>query len=188
MTSETTEVTTNPAAARVQLIAVPIASPGACVLCGKNEHEKGFADPRLDFEFYGTLYLCADCVGDFASLFGWISPDQAILLARRCDYLEKELETHREALLLLESGLEQITSYRMLRSAIPDSSSSDDLDATTSGNSEESNDSVSASVIQFPDTVTTSESDVSESATEQRSDDVSESTGDESNTVPILEL
>lgn len=72
------EANSGSAAARVQHIQVPVASPGVCALCGKPNHPDGFATgDNLDFEWYGTFYLCADCVGDFASVFGWISPKHA---------------------------------------------------------------------------------------------------------------
>lgn len=70
------EATTNPAAARVQVIPAPIVSPGVCGICGKTEHPEGFADLRLDFEWYGTLYFCADCVGAIARPFHFISIEQ----------------------------------------------------------------------------------------------------------------
>ena len=184
----TSEVTTNPAAARVQRVAAPIASPGSCAICGKSEHEKGFADPRLDFEFYGTFYLCADCVGDFATLFGWIAPDQAIALAKRCDYLEGELNIHREALLNLESSVEYLTNYRMLRSTIPDSDSSDSVGEPITKSESEVDEAVSGSVIEFPSATTEAESDVSELATEQGSNDVPSTTGDEPSDQPIFNL
>lgn len=72
----TSGVSTNEAARRVQAIPAPIVSPGNCGICGKHEHPDGFADARLDFEFYGTLYFCADCVGEFARAFGWINETQ----------------------------------------------------------------------------------------------------------------
>jgi hypothetical protein len=170
---------TNPAAARVQRIAAPIASPGCCIMCGKNEHPDGFADPRLDFEFYGTFYLCGDCVGDFARLFGWINPDQAVTLALKVKELSDELAIHREALLNLESGLEQITNYRMLRNTIPDSSDGSSLDFATAESAEETDATASGRLIKLPSATSASESDVSESVTEQGPDDVPEPTNDE---------
>lgn len=69
------EATTSDAAARVQLVQAPITAPGSCALCGKSEHVKGFATAdNLDFEFFGRFYLCGDCVGDFAKVFGWVDP------------------------------------------------------------------------------------------------------------------
>jgi hypothetical protein len=188
-TSEELFSTTNPAAARVQKLAVPVASPGMCGICGKNEHPDGFADARLDFEFYGTFYLCGDCVGDYARLFGWLHPMQARALAKKYDELSKELEVHREALLNLEASVEHLTNYRMLRSTISGTEYSDDLDPVTSESDEETNESISASVIEFPGTDSPTESNVSESATEQGTDDVPEPRSNESSSdITIVEL
>jgi hypothetical protein len=180
----------NPAAARVQLLAAPVASPAMCGICGKNEHPDGFADARLDFEFYGTFYLCGDCVGDYARLFGWLHPMQARALAKKYDELSKELDIHREALLNLEASVEHLTNYRMLRSTVSNDDDDSNLDAVTSGSAQETDDSVSGSVIEFPGSDSPTESDVSESVTEQGPDDVPEPRSDEpaGEPVTIVEL
>ena len=73
----------NPSA-RVTLIKSPTALPGCCVLCGKSTHPVGFANTDgLDFEFYGAVFFCGDCVGDYARLFGYIHPDEAEKLRER---------------------------------------------------------------------------------------------------------
>jgi len=157
----TSEITTNPAAARVQLIEAPVASPGVCILCGKSEHPEGFADAKLDFEFYGTLYLCGDCVGDFARIFGWIHPRQAYALAAKVKELDEQLGIHREALLNLESAVENLTDYRLLRNATTDTNAGKfNVDVVDEGTTE-INDSVGATIVNLPTTNSQSESDVS---------------------------
>jgi hypothetical protein len=188
-TSEALNNSNNPAAARVQLLPAPVASPGMCGICGKNEHPDGFADARLDFEFYGTFYLCGDCVGDYARLFGWLHPMQARALAQKYQELSDELDLHRKALLNLEESVEHLTNYRMLRSTITGTEPGNDLDATSSDPDEETIDAVSGSVIEFPGADNPSESDVSEPVTEQGPDDVPEPRGDESSSdITIVEL
>lgn len=77
--------------ARVKLIEAPIASPGQCALCGKNSHPVGFAAPdNMDFEFYGTFYLCGDCVWDFARLFGYTSAEESAKLKERVRQAEDD--------------------------------------------------------------------------------------------------
>ena len=100
---------------RVQVIPVPIASPGQCGICGKSSHVKGFVDPRLDFEFYGTLIFCYDCAGDMASVFGYQSADALELMRQHIDEQNDELNTLRQAVLGLESAVEGLTNYRDLR-------------------------------------------------------------------------
>jgi len=181
------EVTTNAESARVQLISAPIASPGHCAICGKNKHDKGFADPRLDFEFFGTLIICADCVGDFANLFGYLSPEQSILLARRIQYLEEQLQIHRDALLALESSVDDLTNYRMLRNAIIDVNSDASIPGPTIEASEINTETTSGTVVNFPTTTIESEPETSESSNEQGSDDVSSTTSSDS-TIGIIDL
>lgn len=175
--------------ARVRIIPVPIASPGHCVICGKHEHEKGFIDPRLDFEFYGTFYLCADCGGEFANVLGYISPEQAIMLAKRVQQLEHDLEIHREALLNLESAVEHLTDYRMLRNATGDGNSSVDLSGSTNETPTLIDETISGTVVEFPTRTTDDESSVSEPVIEQGSNDVPSVTSDDDHSsITIIDL
>lgn len=99
---------TDDPSARVQRIPTPIASPGSCAICGKNEHPEGFADARLDFEFYGTFYLCGDCVGDYARLFGYVSSEDLSVMRAEHDAMNSELNTLRQAILGLESTVDNL--------------------------------------------------------------------------------
>lgn len=179
--SQTSE--TSPLDARVRLIPVPVASPGSCVICGKSEHPKGFIDPRLDFEFHGTLYFCADCGGEIANVLGFISPEQAIMLAKRVQELEHELSIHRDALLNLESAVENLTSYRMLRNATDDSSSVTDLSGSADEAPEVTDEASGGTVVKFPGGTSETESELDESVSEPRSNDVPSPTSDDINTI-----
>lgn len=180
------ETTTAAESARVQLIPVPIASPGACAMCGKSEHPKGFADPNLMFEFYGSFYICGDCVSDFANLFGYISPEQAIMLARRVAYLEEQLQIHRDALLALESSVDNLTNYRMLRSVITDPDADASVSGATDEASEINNEAAGGTVIELSTRVNETESVLNESASQQGPNDVPSNSGDEQQ--PIIPL
>lgn len=183
----TSEVTANPSAARVQLIPAPIASPGHCVICGKSEHEKGFVDPRLDFEFYGSLYFCCDCVGEIASLFNFISPEKAVMLATRLQQLEEETAIQRESLLLLEQTVDNLANYNSIRSVAVNASNATSESSTSNAGAEEISVSAGGSVIPLTGRNSTTESDINEPVDEQRPDDVSESTGGDSDT-SIIDL
>lgn len=76
MSNELVAPTTNPNAARCQLIEAPVVSPGSCGICGKSSHPKGFVSLGLDFEFYGTLVFCSDCALDIAAPVGGMSPTE----------------------------------------------------------------------------------------------------------------
>jgi len=174
-------------AARIQLISNPIASPGKCGICGKFEHEKGFADARLDFEFFGTLYFCADCAGEFARLFGFISPEQATQLAQYISELTQENEILKASLENLESAVEHLTNYRMLRNTIGDVDNS----VTVSGSTDETpaliDETVGGTVVEFPGGVTETESELNEPVSEQRPDDIPSPTSDNSS-IGIIDL
>lgn len=93
--------------ARITRIQTPIASPGSCVICGKSDHPDGFAaTDNLDFEFYGTVYFCGDCVGDYARVFGFISPNELVQLRLHAAAQDAELNTLRQAVLGLESTVD----------------------------------------------------------------------------------
>jgi hypothetical protein len=111
---------TSVASARVQHIERPIVSPGVCGICGKDKHPKGFVDPRLDFEWYGTLYFCADCVVDLAAPFGYITEETYADMKRANEQLRETVERY-------EAHLAQLAEKVLLGvSDINDRSTSDD--------------------------------------------------------------
>lgn len=83
----------------------PSASPARCALCGYADKERSYVDfaGKLDFEWYGSLQLCEDCVGAVANDFGFLQPDQARNLELRVQEAESELITLRAAVLQLEA-------------------------------------------------------------------------------------
>lgn len=113
----------NDPSARITRVSSLPASPGNCAICGKDQHPLGFADARLDFEFYGTFYLCADCIGEYARLFGFISPDE---FAGMREQLEESIRTNRnltQAVQSLESTVDNLISdahRRRRESPLPD--------------------------------------------------------------------
>ena len=92
------------------LSAGPVASPAQCGICGYGGSERNYLDPRLDFEFYGTLIFCEECVGSMARLFGYLSPAVAKLLENRLENSETELIKLRGAVIAMEHFNDVITS------------------------------------------------------------------------------
>jgi hypothetical protein len=76
----------------------PISTPGVCGSCGISESKDGFVNTGLDFEFWGTLIFCRNCVSEMASIYGLISPEVAEDYQLEKDLLIKEVEVLREAL------------------------------------------------------------------------------------------
>lgn len=99
---------------RVSWLAHPVESPGQCGVCGKPRHEKGFVFFGMHFEFYGTLILCYDCVGEIAAVFDYIAPENLADLREHMSLQDTELNTLRQAILGLESAVEGLTNFRDL--------------------------------------------------------------------------
>lgn len=43
--------------------------PAQCAVCGKTYQEEGFVDTKLDYDFYGVVYFCADCAFELTTVF-----------------------------------------------------------------------------------------------------------------------
>jgi hypothetical protein len=82
----------------------PIASPGACSICGYPGADRRYLDPRKDFEFYGTFIICETCVGSMAQDFNFLQPAQAQALEVRVEEAEREITILRQAILHLENA------------------------------------------------------------------------------------
>lgn len=160
--------TSNPAA-RVQLIPSPIMSPGCCALCGKASHKEGFADPGLNYEFHGSFYLCGDCIGDFARLFGWEHPNKVNEVLAENEDLKMQLHYAYTDLQNLGEIKDAIDNYNgSARATIPDSRSdvpvpdnspADEDGITQSGVSEQQPKHFSSDIGEVPAT----ELDITES-------------------------
>ncbi len=71
--------------ARIRTQQSPQASPARCGICGKSRCDEGFVDPQLDFEFYGSLIFCYDCIKEMAKVYQMITQDEYQELASRLD-------------------------------------------------------------------------------------------------------
>ena len=72
--------------------------PNCCLACGKGNtpdgktHEVGpFLDLNIDYNWGDSGYLCGDCIGQAAVLFGWISPDTKKDLELKIERQQKEI-------------------------------------------------------------------------------------------------
>ena len=90
----------------------PQALPGKCGQCGKAKDNLGFIDTGLQFDFYGALIFCSECVLDMASKFGYINMETADNLKSRVAALEEENMRQRAALLGLEEALDGLQLIR----------------------------------------------------------------------------
>lgn len=103
-----------------ELLDSPQASPGKCGVCGYSGSDRKFLNTRLDFEFYGILIFCADCVGAMANDFGFLSPDQSSDIIQRLEDNEQELVTLRSAVLQLETLGDLVAGLISSKPAVPD--------------------------------------------------------------------
>lgn len=136
---------TSPLSARITRIPMPVASPGHCAICGKHEHPEGFAaTDNFDFDFFGTVYFCADCVGDYARVFGYISEKDLIGLREHIDAQNQELTTLRLAVLGLESTVDGLIADAHRRST-------QRSDAIATSRGDVNNDSIPDDSVVQPD-------------------------------------
>lgn len=97
-------VEVSPVVGRLNILDYPVALPAECGMCGFSGQERKYLDLRLDFEDYGALIFCQDCIMSMAQMFGFIKPDQARELEARVEEAERELIQTR-ALLTNLGGL-----------------------------------------------------------------------------------
>lgn len=123
----------------------PMVDPARCGVCGYGGKERRYIDPRLDFDFYGTLIFCEECLASMARLFDFIEPAQALALEARVEEAERELISLRAAVAAVEafrvaigaSTTNSVPVYEPDSSNVPDSvavaPSADDAGTPESG-------------------------------------------------------
>jgi hypothetical protein len=168
-------------AARITRISHPVATPGKCAICGKNKHPEGFAaTDNFDFEFYGTVYFCADCVGDYARVFGFMSRDQVEDVLAQLQAQKEELEVLRHSVVNLESIVDAYSNLRHIKpsdlpSDVPINVSAEAIDA---GDSPSERGTSPANIIG-EGRFASGEQSSDERSNESRRDDVHDSTADD---------
>lgn len=60
-----------PSSSRFQWVERPVAAPGKCISCGSAN--RSCVDFGLNFDLYGAVYFCEDCIGAAARVFGFKS-------------------------------------------------------------------------------------------------------------------
>lgn len=96
---------------RITFQLVPQASPGQCGICGNARDPNGFVDPKLDFEFWGSLLFCSVCTLQMAAIFGFISPEAYEDLLAEASLVSLELSEAREKIKKLEGIIDGLTDY-----------------------------------------------------------------------------
>lgn len=113
-------------ASQVQIVDTPLAMPGSCRYCG-GASKKCYLDTGLQFDFEGAVYICDECFGFMADLFGYITPDRANDLkenAKRLTHQVEELEIKNMALQQAINSM-KVGGYDE-RDSVSDSDASDD--------------------------------------------------------------
>lgn len=95
-------MTVSTAQGRYYITNTPQASPGTCTICGYAGPDRSYLDPRLDFEFYGSLYFCEECMASMAQQMGFIEPAKARSLEARVEEAERELVHLRAATVAMD--------------------------------------------------------------------------------------
>lgn len=94
----------NPSA-KIQHTFVLQTSPGCCAICGSGQDPNGFVDTGLDFEFWGRVFFCPQCVEQIAGVFGFIHPKVVEDLQGERDLATLELHQANDRITHLESVL-----------------------------------------------------------------------------------
>lgn len=104
-------MTTSPQS-RIQVLNVPVAAPGKCVMCGSsNGEDRTFLDFGFAIDWYGVVYFCSECIKEFAQAINYI-PVEAFQAQDRelnalqvtYDKLVKEHSVTKDALCTLLSS------------------------------------------------------------------------------------
>jgi len=82
----------------MMLVETMTQAPNSCMVCGRGntpDRETGQVGPFLslgiDYNWGDSGYLCEDCSGKAAVLFGWISPDTKRQFEREIKKLEQKI-------------------------------------------------------------------------------------------------
>jgi hypothetical protein len=77
---------------KYRVLAVPDFSPGNCANCGASKNDgRKYVDFGLQIEWYGTVYLCGDCLHDISDTMGLFEKQNEKVL-----HLEERLATMEE--------------------------------------------------------------------------------------------
>ena len=163
------------ATSKVQILESPRQLPGTCMLCGTSRtDDRQYIDIGKDIQFVGVVYFCTFCMTEIANRLGCLMPEQTKALEDELDAARQrilEFQTKDETLnaaidTLRDTGLFSGTDLTAVRRDRSVSNQQDklELDRNPEGNQ--------LSIAQ-------TDNDATESATEQRSDDVSTTRSDE---------
>lgn len=106
---------------RIVFQMVPQASPGQCGICGVGQDSNGFVDPRLDFEFWGSLIFCRNCTLQMGAIFGLISPEVYGDVVAESDLAKLHLRQAEERIAKLEGIVDGFNDYWRQYRTNPDS-------------------------------------------------------------------
>lgn len=106
---------------RVQKIPCPQALPGQCVYCGSAKKD-WYLDTNLQYEFYGAVIICNECMNAICVEIGYISPQDLQDLRER---LQRVINDNEE-LRIRNTALDQaLNALKVAGYGIPDDSSID---------------------------------------------------------------
>lgn len=115
------------AGARFDLVDFPVALPGHCFSCRSTERDQ-YIDLRFDIEFEdqlsasgavepGAVYICDKCIGQWADMLEFISPENA----RKLQESEEKLREDNYKLVTRNKKLEEIIyalGYVLIRDGV----------------------------------------------------------------------
>lgn len=78
----------------VQILNIPIAAPGTCVICGSpGDDKRKFIDFNLTIDYFGVVYFCTFCFSEIANACNFIENSGYQSLLQRNQELKGALES-----------------------------------------------------------------------------------------------
>lgn len=72
----------------MNIVNSPTSLPGICFIC-RSPNRETFIDTGISLDFEGAVYICCECVRQFAQSYGYTTPDQSSKASFAVDKLEK---------------------------------------------------------------------------------------------------
>jgi len=161
------------ASSKVRILEAPILAPGTCMLCGASRNDdRQYIDMGKDIQFVGVIYFCTFCMTELANALGCLMPVQA-------QALEDELDAARQRILEFETKDRTLNDAISTLRATGLFSGTDFTGVHDAGLAYADAKSGDGSSTGNKSTAIESIDDTSESATEQRPNDVPTITSDE---------
>lgn len=99
------------------------AIPGVCLICRSSK--SNMMDVDADFDYWGAVYICRDCVLEMAEKYGALSPERAKKLTDNLLKVEKILEAQTDRVISLQKVIDGFRAFVSINQPGSDNPASD---------------------------------------------------------------